>query len=486
MGFQRLASPERSEHGVTESRMSATVFICPNCGVEVSVEPQHLGVRLKCPHCRKPFITDAPPQSPGPTASAAWDRLAPVRQPESILQHPDQVPFEEFKERLFATDDAFKSYRAAELKRMYLDRHQISLTSYVRPVPASVSATRRKVSSGIFIAKSGKATGPFSEDQINSMLDSGMVSLADSSWHEGLTEWQPLQQVLNGPTLPSQVSLPVPPPATSIQTTTAHPGQAPSATLPLQTSPRPECNYCGRHADKGSMCSECCAAFGIPVGVERKEMFIYHLFTCCLWGVPLLLLAWWLGFERFGLTLVVVFGISSFTMPFAVLAQIWQCHPTCLDSCDPKKASVMGFLFMSIQLRSRKQLVYSLFGLANLLRAGQFILLWVAFDWQCALLGVFAWMYAEGVFFNPNLIILWSGPLTLDTVNSHEMVQVSKTAVGLSFGPPVAALISAAVTALLVFSEVKSANWSLLWLPVIAYPAGQWLCAKCIGAGQSA
>lgn len=68
----------------------------------------------------------------------------------------------------------------------------------------------------IYIAKSGQKAGPFSEQQLESMLNSGMVSLTDSAWHEGLSEWLPLHQVLN-------VSPPVPqlPPIPAIRTTAA-------------------------------------------------------------------------------------------------------------------------------------------------------------------------------------------------------------------------------------------------------------------------
>src|SRR5690348_1964928 len=60
----------------------------------------------------------------------------------------------------------------------------------------------------IYIAKSGQQTGPFTQDQVQAMLNSGTVALTDSAWHEGLASWQPLSQVLNvSPPLPT-----VPPP----------------------------------------------------------------------------------------------------------------------------------------------------------------------------------------------------------------------------------------------------------------------------------
>jgi uncharacterized RDD family membrane protein YckC len=49
----------------------------------------------------------------------------------------------------------------------------------------------------IYIAKSGKETGPFTKEQIPAMLESGMVMLTDSVWHEGLAGWIPIHQFLN-------------------------------------------------------------------------------------------------------------------------------------------------------------------------------------------------------------------------------------------------------------------------------------------------
>ena len=56
----------------------------------------------------------------------------------------------------------------------------------------------------IYVAKSGQRIGPFSEEQIQSMLNSDMVTLTDSAWHDGLPSWLPLHQVLN-------INLPPPP-----------------------------------------------------------------------------------------------------------------------------------------------------------------------------------------------------------------------------------------------------------------------------------
>lgn len=59
----------------------------------------------------------------------------------------------------------------------------------------------------IYIARSGHQTGPYSREQINAMLRSNSISLTDLSWHQGLTSWLPLQQVLGlGSSVPTKNS----------------------------------------------------------------------------------------------------------------------------------------------------------------------------------------------------------------------------------------------------------------------------------------
>lgn len=48
----------------------------------------------------------------------------------------------------------------------------------------------------IFIAKSGQTTGPFTVQQLETMISSGMVDISDMAWHTDLLEWAPLHQVL--------------------------------------------------------------------------------------------------------------------------------------------------------------------------------------------------------------------------------------------------------------------------------------------------
>lgn len=61
----------------------------------------------------------------------------------------------------------------------------------------------------IYVAKSDQQTGPFSEQQIESMLNSGMIVLTDLAWHAGLSDWVPLHQVLK---VSAPMALPAKPP----------------------------------------------------------------------------------------------------------------------------------------------------------------------------------------------------------------------------------------------------------------------------------
>ena len=75
----------------------------------------------------------------------------------------------------------------------------------------------------IYVAKSDQQTGPFSEQQIESMLNSGMIVLTDLAWHAGLWEWAPLHQVLN---VSAPMALPARPPLLGASPRkTAHPSQ---------------------------------------------------------------------------------------------------------------------------------------------------------------------------------------------------------------------------------------------------------------------
>jgi hypothetical protein len=47
-----------------------------------------------------------------------------------------------------------------------------------------------------FIGKNGQQLGPFSQDQVRSMIDGGMLSANDLAWHEGRADWAPLGQIL--------------------------------------------------------------------------------------------------------------------------------------------------------------------------------------------------------------------------------------------------------------------------------------------------
>lgn len=49
----------------------------------------------------------------------------------------------------------------------------------------------------LYLHQNGEQVGPYTEDQISSMLASGGLSQNDIVWHEGLTEWQPIHVVFS-------------------------------------------------------------------------------------------------------------------------------------------------------------------------------------------------------------------------------------------------------------------------------------------------
>ena len=77
----------------------------------------------------------------------------------------------------------------------------------------------------ILIGKNGQQTGPYNEEQLTELVNKGDISYDDLAWKEGMTEWQPLRQVVPPPAGS-------PPPLPPLAGTT-HPAGSP----PL--SPRP-------------------------------------------------------------------------------------------------------------------------------------------------------------------------------------------------------------------------------------------------------
>lgn len=49
----------------------------------------------------------------------------------------------------------------------------------------------------LYLHKNGEQVGPFTEEQISSMINDGSLSRDDITWHEGLTDWQPLHTVFD-------------------------------------------------------------------------------------------------------------------------------------------------------------------------------------------------------------------------------------------------------------------------------------------------
>ena len=96
----------------------------------------------------------------------------------------------------------------------------------------------------IYIAKGGQQTGPFTEDQLKSMIQSGMANLSDQAWHQDLTEWTPLHRIL-------KLSPPIP----SVQPPPFRPSSAAPVTPPVAHSGEP-------------------ASFGIRVGAYIIDFIV--------------------------------------------------------------------------------------------------------------------------------------------------------------------------------------------------------------------
>ncbi len=64
----------------------------------------------------------------------------------------------------------------------------------------------------IYLARNQEQAGPYTLEQVNSMLASGQVQLNDLAWHDGLDQWQPLGQLTSGRLhySPSGASTPAP------------------------------------------------------------------------------------------------------------------------------------------------------------------------------------------------------------------------------------------------------------------------------------
>jgi len=88
----------------------------------------------------------------------------------------------------------------------------------------------------IFIGKGDERTGPFSEEEVRSMLKARTVELADLAWYQGMKGWEPLYRVLPPEaTIPPATTAPNASPAGEINpyaaplSTDLAPGQAASA-----------------------------------------------------------------------------------------------------------------------------------------------------------------------------------------------------------------------------------------------------------------
>ncbi len=83
----------------------------------------------------------------------------------------------------------------------------------------------------ILVAKNGSQLGPFSESDIRAKLSSGEFSPSDFGWHEGLTAWSPLSQLV-GDAPSGSPAPPAPSPSLAPQ-----PSYAPASPQPQPYAP---------------------------------------------------------------------------------------------------------------------------------------------------------------------------------------------------------------------------------------------------------
>jgi len=62
----------------------------------------------------------------------------------------------------------------------------------------------------IHITKDGKQLGPYDEEQLAAYLENGQISYDDLAWVEGMTEWQPLAQIISSHDVKSSSPFPQP------------------------------------------------------------------------------------------------------------------------------------------------------------------------------------------------------------------------------------------------------------------------------------
>jgi uncharacterized RDD family membrane protein YckC len=77
----------------------------------------------------------------------------------------------------------------------------------------------------IYLARNNEQAGPYTLDQLNSMLTADQVVLTDLAWHDGMDTWQPLSQLTGGRKYyaPAQMAAPFSsaPPMSNAAATTA-------------------------------------------------------------------------------------------------------------------------------------------------------------------------------------------------------------------------------------------------------------------------
>jgi hypothetical protein len=112
--------------------------LCQNCNGSIEFDDAGFSPELtvECPHCKVETVLSI---------------LAPKPEPKSTATSPkkdEQVDFETFKRVLFAKDSAYRSFGAAELGKMYDNKHPMSLVTNQQSIEEVLSKSKSQ-SSGL-------------------------------------------------------------------------------------------------------------------------------------------------------------------------------------------------------------------------------------------------------------------------------------------------------------------------------------------------
>ncbi len=166
----------------------------------------------------------------------------------------------------------------------------------------------------IYLIQNGHQIGPFTMEQVRAMLAAQSITLNDQGWHEGLTDWQPLNTFLPSPpkpTAPFAAYTPARPVQTHVKKPTAtFPAYAPARPVHVNVNQGPRVVTRG-HTAAGSGNSS-------PIA-QNMPSFIAALLMCIAFFLP------WASFGPIGIsasTMASIGGRASVLWAILIMAVI--------------------------------------------------------------------------------------------------------------------------------------------------------------------